>query len=241
MLTIVDETSDRQDLAKRAEIKYAFENADVAKLRSHLAGNCRQLIHNERVSVVRSIYFDDARLSACHANLDGVGSRRKLRLRWYDSLRPGKEAYLEIKWRENKVTGKHRLQVKAPSPLDSLSYDELYAALDAVIPEKYRCAFARFPEPVVIVQYDREHFTSPDGQLRMTLDYNLTYFDQMGRTQIATDFACPLNDLFVVEGKVAVGNERELRDLLHPFVPRATRCSKYVYGCHLLKHIRDMD
>ena len=85
---LIDAGTTRSDLASRREVKYAIPQMDVGKLRNLLQTNCRRLIHNDRVSVVRSIYFDDARLSACHANLDGLGMRRKLRLRWYDSLKP---------------------------------------------------------------------------------------------------------------------------------------------------------
>lgn len=241
LLTVVDETSERSDLARRAEVKYAFTAVDVGKLRSHLDGNCRRIVHNDPVSAVRSIYFDDVRLSSCQDNLDGAGSRRKLRLRWYDSLRPQHEAFIEIKWREGRVTGKHRLHLHASRPLENLSYTQLFQLLDTRLPEHFRCALVRFPEPAIIVEYQREHFVSPDGALRMTLDYDLTYYDQFARQFIATDFPSRLDDLVVIEGKVPVGREADLRRLLHPFVPRANRCSKYVHGLRLTGHIPASD
>ena len=100
----------------------------------------------------------------------------------------------------------------------------------------YRFCHARLP--ITIVQYKREDFSSDDGSLRVTLDYDLTFYDQMGREKISTDFACRLDDLAVIEGKVPVGRDADLRRLLYPFVPRANRCSKYVHGCRLLGHIR---
>ena len=114
---LIDSGVTRSGLKSRREIKYVLPRMDVGKLRSLLETNCRRLIHNERVSVVRSIYFDDVRLSACRANLDGLGIRRKLRLRWYDSLRPGTDFFLEVKWRNDRVTGKHRLQLHAGSTI----------------------------------------------------------------------------------------------------------------------------
>lgn len=240
-LIVVDQTAERSDLAKRAEIKYALPHVDVDKLRSHLAGNCRQLVHNNRVSVVRSIYFDDASLSACRANLDGISSRRKLRMRWYDTVTPKQDVYFEIKWRENRITGKHRLHVRSEQPLDELSYSQIDDRLWQALPEEYRCQMIIAPEPIMIVQYDREHFSSDDGSLRVTLDYNLTFYDQVGRQSIATDFSCRMDDHAVIEGKVPVGRDADLRRLLSPYVPRANRCSKYVHGCRLLGHIRDAE
>src|SRR3990172_5597702 len=87
-LRLVDCGSTRSDLATRKETKYAFSHADVGKLRKLFEMNCHRRVYHEAVSTVRSIYFDDARLSACQDNLDGFGLRRKVRLRWYDSLRP---------------------------------------------------------------------------------------------------------------------------------------------------------
>jgi VTC domain len=111
MFTVLDQTEKRLDLAERREVKFVLTGSDIGTLRRVLETNTRRQIHNHEVSTVRSVYFDDARLSACQANLDGLGIRRKLRLRWYDQLMPGHEGYLEIKWRNNRVTGKHRMHV----------------------------------------------------------------------------------------------------------------------------------
>ena len=73
-----------------------------------------------------------------------------------------------------------------------------------------------YTEPIVIVQYNREHFATDDG-LRLTLDYDLSYYDQTGRSMISTTFPNRLEGLLVLEGKTPVGREGELRRWLHPF------------------------
>lgn len=234
---VIDAGSTRRDLTSRSEIKYALPQMDVGKLRRLLETNCRRLIHNERISTVRSIYFDDARLSACRANLDGLGSRRKLRLRWYDSLRPGTDFFFEIKWRDNRLTGKHRLEVRAGRPLADLSYSQIRRGLEAAVPEGLIPDLLRYSDPIIVVQYKREHFASDDG-LRLTLDYDLTYYDQTGKPAVSTSFPRRLEGFVVVEGKTPVGREVELRRWLHPFSPRIGRCSKYVHGCCQLGLIR---
>ena len=227
---VINSDTKRTDLSGRREIKYAIPDMDVAKLRRLLESNCRRLIHNHAVSVVRSIYFDDARLSACRANLDGVGLRRKVRLRWYDSPKPKEDCFFEIKWRDNRVTGKHRLQLQSRRPIADLSYTQIQGHLEAILPEALLPDLLLYSEPVVIVQYKREHFATDDG-LRITLDYDLTWYDQSGRRTISMYFPQRLEDLVVVEGKTPVGREGELRQWLYPFTPRAGRCSKYVRGC----------
>lgn len=231
---VLDHGETRTDLAHRKEIKYTIAHADIGTLRGLLATNCRRLVHNEAVSTVRSIYFDDARLSACRANLDGLGRRRKVRLRWYDTLLPGTEFFFEVKWRNNRVTGKHRLGIRSPDPLSSLTYRQVMDGLERALPARLVPELWQSPEPVMIVQYKREHFASHDGSLRVTLDYDLTYYDQTGRRSISTDFRRRFDPLVVLEGKTPVGRERELVRLLFPLSGRAGRCSKYVYGCQLL-------
>lgn len=231
---IVDFGTSRSDLAARKEIKFTYEGADLGKFRSVLEANCRRLVHNDQISVVRSIYFDDMALSACRANLDGLGRRRKLRLRWYDTLWPGTSFFFEIKWRHNRVTGKHRLQMESDVPLIELSYKQIVAGLHHAIPADYLGDVFLSEEPVMIVEYRREHFASADGCFRVTLDYDITFYDQTCKSRISTVFPQRIPRLIVVEGKSPVGREAELRRLFFPLQARMGHCSKYVNGCRRL-------
>jgi hypothetical protein len=231
---ILGSQTTRSDLASRREVKFALPCADLGKLRNVLDDNCRRLVHNDRISTVRSIYFDDVRLSACRANLAGVGRRRKLRLRWYDSLVPGRDFFFEIKWRDNRVTGKHRLQLQTTKPLASVPYRQIIDGLIQTLPEQHIGYVLRSSEPIALVEYRREHFASSEGSLRITLDYDLAFYDQAGKRTVNTSFPHRLPNLVVVEGKTPVGRERELKRLLYPMSLRAGRCSKYVHGCRLL-------
>lgn len=224
----------RPDLARRREIKFMLNGADLAKVRRVLAVNCRPLVHRHPVSIVRSLYFDDFRLSACRANLDGVANRQKLRLRWYDLLEPGPDLFLELKWRANRITGKHRLPLQAHRPLADLPFRTIGRHLRDVVPETWQRSLIQGGEPVLVVEYHREHFVSRQPGLRITLDYQFTYYEQLGRQSLRMSFPRPLPGVAVLEGKTPVGRESELRELLYPLALRATRCSKYVLGCQHL-------
>ncbi len=226
-----DEGTSRVDLASRKEVKFTMEQADIGKLRVLLGTRLRCISHNGPVSVVRSVYFDDASLSACRANLDGLGQRTKARLRWYDSPLAKKKAYLEIKWRENRITGKHRLHLDCYVDIGQLTYRQIRRGIAASLPSRFVDPYDRYPDPVVIVQYKRQHFVSPDERIRVTLDYDLTFYDQVGRSRISTRFGKKMDGFVVLEGKAPIGSEWELRHLLHPLGRRASRCSKYVHGC----------
>ncbi len=234
MFTVLDQTEKRQDLAERREVKFVLTGSDIGTLRRVLETNTRRQVHNHEVSTVRSVYFDDARYSACHANLDGLGMRRKLRFRWYDQLQPGHEGFLEIKWRNNRVTGKHRMHVTCQQPLSEVAYKHWFSELEQAIPHHYLQYLLAYSEPTVLVEYRREHFISADRDLRLTIDYDLAFYDQTGKQFVSTQFPYRMRDFIVLEGKTPVGRERELKDLLYPLALRATKCSKYVQGCERL-------
>ena len=168
----IDQGESRPDLAVRRETKFTFDRIDLDIVRNLLESNGRRLVHNHRVSTVRSLYFDDPSLSACHANLNGLGLRRKLRLRWYDQLLPGRDLFLEVKWRNNRVTGKHRVRLRANEPVGERNYAELIPALLQAAPTSRAFDILANPEPIIVVEYRREHFASRDGQLRVTIDYD---------------------------------------------------------------------
>ena len=63
LFNVIGEDASRKDLAVRRETKFILPNADVGKFRRLLEGNGRRLVHNEPVSTVRSVYFDDPSLS----------------------------------------------------------------------------------------------------------------------------------------------------------------------------------
>ncbi|MFO0911655.1 MAG: polyphosphate polymerase domain-containing protein [Pirellulales bacterium] len=231
---VTDVTEERADLARRKEFKFVVPGTDWLKLRRLLEVNARPVVYNRRESKVRSIYFDDASLSACYANLNGLGQRDKLRLRWYDSLVPARSFFVEIKWRRNRVTGKHRLAVTSSQPLGELSYRQITAHLLDDLPVELRPVVLRYHEPTVLVEYSREHYLSTDGAVRLTIDRDIAFFDQTGRRGINTRFRQPLEDLVLVEAKVGVGQEHLVQRMLYPFCLRTERCSKYVHGCQTL-------
>jgi len=231
LLEIIGEDASRKDLAVRRETKFVLPNADVGKFRRLLEGNGRRLVHNEPVSTVRSIYFDDPWFSDCQANMAGITPRNKVRLRWYDSPTPGTTVFLEIKWRDNRATGKHRMELRARESLSGVNYLDIYRELLKALPERYQPALLRRCDPVVLVQYQREHFASADGRLRATLDYDLTFYNQIGKSRISTAFPNRMPEMFLVEVKCPEGDQREVQDLLHPMAPRQSPCSKYVHAC----------
>lgn len=224
----------REDLASRQEVKFVVSHTDVATLRGLLETNGRRLVHNKPVSTVRSIYFDDVQLNSCHANLGGIGRRRKVRLRWYDSLVPQENVFLEIKWRNNRITGKHRHALQTRQPLADLGYRRIIDDLIGVLPPARVGDLLESYDPIVLVEYKREHFEARDAPVRMTLDYDLVFYDQTGKRSVSTAFPQSMPDTVIVEGKTPPGGEQDVREFLHPLTPRISQFSKYYHACHHL-------
>ena len=231
----------RADLATRREAKFSLHGMDVGRLRSLLSGQLRAQVHNERVSVVRSVYFDDAVFSACHANLDGVALRRKVRIRWYDSLKPGKSFFFEIKWRNNRISGKHRWEIAADIPLVDIPLKTAREHLQKLLPDEHQANSIGYSEPIMLVEYQREHYVSLDQKFRFTIDYDVKFYDLFGRRSLSFSFPASYESFLVLEAKFPPGCDSELRNLLYPFAPRIGSSSKYVQGCRLLGFVKKTD
>jgi hypothetical protein len=218
----------------RSEIKFLLPHADLGKIRSILEVNCRRIRHDGPISLVSSLYFDDASLGAYRENLDGVGKRAKVRLRWYDQRDKEGRLHFEVKRRTDLTMDKDRLAILSRTPLPSLTFQDILRELSAILPAKPREALMRRPEPVLISEYKREYFREHYSPVRITIDFDITYFDQSGRRRPGKKFGVRTPEWVIVEGKAPVGEELRLRRLLFPLQPRVTRSSKYVMGCQRL-------
>ncbi len=133
-----------------------------------------------------------------------------------------------------RVTGKHRFEVQSRLPLTEVTFTQLLSELEPSLPGELRSILIRNPLPVVLVEYCREHFISWDRQIRLTIDYDLAFYNQCGKSTFSATFPQRLPEVVVLEGKAPLGTEGRLRDLLFPLQVRAARFSKYVHGCDAL-------
>ncbi len=217
---------------ERRESKFALPRADLGKLERILEVNCRRVSYRDRTSLVSSLYFDDARLSACRENVDGSGRRSKVRLRWYDAPFPGGSLFFEIKRRRGQTTSKERVPFALTRPLEEAPLAETMRALSRSLPPTQAEALLARPEAIVLVEYERSYFEA--AGLRITLDRDLVFYSQAGRLRLTRRFAVRVRDIVILEAKALLSSEDRIREILHPLQPRATRSSKYVLGCQAI-------
>lgn len=159
----------------RHEIKYVCTAAQIEDIKMRLSAVAAidKNAHNGSY-IIRSIYFDDYYNSSYYDNESGVDPREKWRIRIYNG--DDSRILLECKRKES---GK----VNKKSDIISLNefYDILQGKLDSYKFDS-RKVFNRFKilteikllRPVVIVQYKRFPFICDEGNVRITLDCDIS-------------------------------------------------------------------
>ena len=170
----------------RHEWKHEITAADRLVLASRLSAVARRDSHGQNGRYeIRSLYFDDLRDTALREKLDGVAKREKFRIRYYG----GDASYicLEKKSKWDGLCGKRSVL---------LSAQEVQALLDGeldwmpgsgrpLVQELYWKMKSYGLRPRTLVDYTRDAYVFPAGNVRVTLDFNI-------RTGLgSTDFLNP--------------------------------------------------
>ncbi len=180
--------ADEKMVYLRHEMKYPIDLLQYQVLQRKLRLLLKPDSHAEPKThqySIRNIYFDDLKETALFEKEAGVYQRKKYRIRIYnhsDSL-----IKFERKSKVNQFILKEscRITRKEAEQIIAGSYDFLAKSLQSLLKEFYlenRCNLMR---PVVIVEYEREAYVHPYGNVRVTFDTNLrtevgaaNFFDQ---------------------------------------------------------------
>ena len=158
----------------RHEWKHEIDPGDCAALRARLRAVCRPDPHApEGRYFIRSLYFDTPSDRALREKIDGVDRREKFRLRCYDldfSL-----IRLEKKSKWNGLGNKQQASLTAAQAQRIVDgeLDWMAGSGDPLIQELYCKMRTLLLRPRTIVDYDREAFVFPAGNVRVTLDSNI--------------------------------------------------------------------
>lgn len=170
----------------RHEWKHEINRADYFELQKRLSIIAYPDTHGTNGKYkVRSLYFDDLKDTALMEKINGVSRREKFRIRYYDY----DLSYISLE-RKSKID---KLCGKVSEPLTE---EQTKKILDGnicwmnnsekpLIRELYHKIINNGLRPKTIVDYTREAFTFPAGNVRVTLDYDI-------RTGLgSTDFLNP--------------------------------------------------
>lgn len=171
----------------RLEHKYLVPNELAMELRARLSPFVRMDRYSEegdpREYTVRTIYFDTPSLDYYHEKLEGLRSRKKIRIRGYGRLAGNPTVFLEIKRKEGARITKDRAPLLYEHVRDIFHCGDVarYVIPDAAFPGAVEDA-GRFLFqvhryhlcPSILTIYAREaYYGSCHHALRITLDKDL--------------------------------------------------------------------
>ena len=158
----------------RNEWKHEITLSDMMTLRARLRTVAKPEEHGINGTYsIRSLYFDDLFDTALREKIDGVNIREKFRIRYYgDDL---SFIRLEKKSKINGLCNKIQAQITADETQRILSGDTEWMRSDArvLVRELYLKMKDKGLRPKTIVDYTRDAFVFPAGNIRVTMDYNI--------------------------------------------------------------------
>ncbi len=218
----------------RFERKFVFDNHDLEDVINSNVYNSSfffKEVYERRT--VNNIYLDDGNHSFYKMNVSGVGLRSKYRLRWYnDNFNLIANSTLEIKKKLGEVGDK--LLYKLPHlqmDITTKSVDEVYNTILSHITDKKLLSDTHSLFPLLYSNYERRYFLSADEKFRITLDYNMKFYNPNVDRHMLTEVGI---DDIVLELKYDTKDDFKGRNLSQSLEQRLSKNSKYVRGYDLL-------
>ena len=226
---------------KRQEYKYFINNADMYKLSTVLNSLMKLDKHADSKTkeyMVTSLYFETPDDDDLDEKIDGVLIREKHRLRFYNHNHS--IIKLETKKKNGFVITKDSAQIKIANALDLSAGcyypDEFEDGLAKLITTKLKSKAYR---PRVIVEYDRQAYYLPYGDIRITFDKNLRTYNTYTNLLKLNDISKSpvfLNNNQILEIKFGVKLPSYLKDVLETIPSIRSSISKYALCQRFINH-----
>ena len=220
----------------RHEWKIELNTADLFALRSRLKtvmATDEHAINGKYL--VRSLYFDSPTDRALREKIDGTDRREKFRIRYYN----GDTGFLclEKKSKLNGLCHKQSVRLSAEQVQSILKNDAVLTPQNAppLMQELYYKMKTEGLTPKVIVDYIREPFVYPPGNVRVTFDHDIRTGNRCTDFLNADLVTIPAgNAPILMEVKWDAFLPDVIRDLIQLPGRRASAFSKYaqcrIYG-----------
>lgn len=154
----------------RYERKYEIQLSRSKSIEIFLLLNGFREVFHERI--VNSLYYDDFNFGLYFESQNGLSTRKKIRVRYYDGF-PSK-AIIENKIRKGEQNNKKFFELQNINsnliPMFNGSGHQNKYIID--VPKSIDNIY----HPVVLISYKRKYFISRDSQVRATLDKKITFF-----------------------------------------------------------------
>ena len=159
---------------KRYEVKYLLTAEQTSFLKEHLKGHMA-LDQYGRTSIA-SLYYDTPDYRLIRTSVEKPPFKEKIRLRSYGLATDESPVYLELKRKADGIVYKRRVQSTIPRVDKFFSGDGDICAGGQINREiTYFRDYYGTLVPACLIIYDREAYFEPDGDLRLTIDFNPRY------------------------------------------------------------------
>ena len=174
--------------------------------------------HEDRY--VNSIYFDNKYLDSVKENLDGVVSKKKIRLRWYGSHNLIQNPRLEVKLKMGYLNTKKIFELK--NFKIKFSENNLNN-INSILLKKYN--FLNNYKIVTSTHYIRKYFISIINNIRATIDTDIFYkkLRQLNNFNLNNKDSRPILEL-----KYKTADDDYVRTNLKNLTLRFSKNSKYI-------------
>lgn len=173
-----------------------------------------------QIRKINNIYFDNIKYSNFFDNVDGYGTRKKFRLRWYNN---DTEKFFEIKKKINYLTEKKIFKVNGLEKLDikyliknlRKNFKETKISnveLSNLMPTSFNAYFRKY------------YLISKD--IRVTYDYNLEFNRILNSKLFKTN--PNLKNYSIIEIKYPISKDFQVRQIFRDFDISTIKFSKYV-------------
>lgn len=219
----------------RHELKHEINLSDMITIRQRLRAATLPDPHAvDGKYFIRSLYFDNISDKALHEKLDGINQREKFRIRFYNG--DTTLIHLEKKSKLNGLGSKETAELSAEQAngIANGGYAILKNLPSPLCQELYRKMKAQGLRPKTIVDYTREPFIFPAGNVRVTLDYNIRTWSNCADFLSMDCPTLPVSDAIILEVKWDEFLPDIIRDLVQLDGRQSGAFSKYaacrIYG-----------
>lgn len=162
-----------EEASLRHEWKHVMNPSDAAALRMRLGAILRHDPHQPGPYRIRSLYFDNPYDKALREKLDGLHTREKFRIRYYNE--DDSFIHVEKKAKKNHLTAKKAASVTRAQCEDLLAGDTdwMLQTGDPLLCELHAKMQYQLLRPRTLVDYTREAFVYGPGNVRVTIDSDI--------------------------------------------------------------------
>lgn len=209
------------DKTYRYERKFILpKNYSVDSIESVLIKSRFSFTKQHEDRYVNSIYFDNKYLDSVKENLDGVVSKKKIRLRWYGSHNLIQNPRLEVKLKMGYLNTKKIFELK--NFKIKFSENNLNN-INSILLKKYN--FLNNYKIVTSTHYIRKYFISIINNIRATIDTDIFYkkLRQLNNFNLNNKDSRPILEL-----KYKTADDDYVRTNLKNLTLRFSKNSKYI-------------